>query len=59
MEIHVPHLDRRGVDYREMYRLIPFDKVRARLARYGNTTELGPDDVLEDYCTVLITPRGG
>jgi FkbM family methyltransferase len=59
LEIHVPHLDRRGIDYREIYRLIPFDKVRVRLARYTNTTELGPDDTLEDYCTVLITPRGG
>jgi FkbM family methyltransferase len=58
LEIHVPHLDRRNIDYREIYRLIPFDKVRVRLSRGGQVTDVGPDDVLSDYCTLLITPKG-
>jgi FkbM family methyltransferase len=57
LEIHVPHLDRRNIDYRDIYRLIPFDKVRVRLSHYGSVKDIGPDETLVGYCTLLITPR--
>lgn len=57
LEVHVPHLNNRGIDYREIISKIPFHKVRVRRAEWGALTEIGPDDVLEGYCALMITPR--
>jgi FkbM family methyltransferase len=57
LEIHVPHLQNRGIDYRETFNRIPFDRVRVRKSLWGTMTEVGPDDVLEGFCTLLITPK--
>jgi hypothetical protein len=57
LELHIPHLERRGLDYREIVRLIPFDLVQVRNYKGLRLTEVGPDDTLEGYCSLLITPR--
>jgi FkbM family methyltransferase len=57
LEVHVPHLINRGIDYREIISKIPFDKVRVRRAVWGALTEIGPDDELEGFCSLMITPR--
>ena len=57
LEIHVPHLVKRGIDYREILALIPFDRVRVRLSKYTHAEDVGPDVVLEDFSTLLLSPR--
>ncbi|WP_292131049.1 FkbM family methyltransferase [Brevundimonas sp.] len=57
LEIHVPHLVARGIDYRETFDKIPFDKVNVHHSVWGKLTRIGPDDVLTDFSTLLVTPR--
>lgn len=57
LEIHVPHLVARGVDYRETFSKIPFDRVDVHLSTWGQLTKLRPDDELTTFSTLLITPR--
>ncbi|MDP2269817.1 MAG: FkbM family methyltransferase [Archangium sp.] len=57
LELHIPHLERRGVDYLETFRRIPFESVRVRNYQYGQLTEVGPNDKLSGYCSLMITPR--
>ncbi|MFA4963521.1 MAG: FkbM family methyltransferase [Brevundimonas sp.] len=58
LEIHVPHLKARGIDYREIYEKIPFDKLNVHKSVWGNLIPVGRDDVLEDFSTLLVTPKG-
>ncbi|WP_143255489.1 MULTISPECIES: FkbM family methyltransferase [Brevundimonas] len=57
LEIHVPHLVARGIDYRETFMKIPFDRVNVHLSTWGQLTRVGPDDELTNFSTLLITPR--
>lgn len=57
LEIHVPHLVARGIDYRETFLKIPFDRVNVHLSTWGQLTKIGPDDELTNFSTLLITPR--
>jgi hypothetical protein len=57
LEVHVPHLEKRNVDYREIYKRIPFDQVNVFNYQYGKLTKVGPDDTLSGYCSLLISPK--
>jgi FkbM family methyltransferase len=57
LELHIPHLASRGVDYREIYTLIPFDRVNVVNYQYGQMKEVSICDRLEGFCSLLITPR--
>lgn len=57
LEVHVPHLEARGVDYREIYKRIPFGDVVVHNYQYGKLTRMGPDDTLSGFCSLLITRR--
>jgi FkbM family methyltransferase len=57
LEIHVPHLNARGIDYRDIFELIPFDRVRVRRAVWGALQEVSLSDELDGFCTLLITER--
>ena len=57
LEIHVPHLNDRGINYREIYDRIPFDRFRVRLASWGRLTDLDPTTELDGFSTLLLTPK--
>ena len=57
LEVHVPHLEGRGVDYRHIYRQIPFDEVNVQNYQHGKLTRVGPDDTLTGFCSLLISPK--
>lgn len=55
LEIHVPHLVRRNIDWRETFNKVPFDRFRVRLNMYGSVEDIGRDRVLTDYSTLLLS----
>ena len=55
LELHIPHLINRGLNYRDIYELIPFDKVKVVNYQYGQIKEVGFPDQLEGFCSLLIT----
>ncbi len=57
LEIHVPHLEARGLNYRDIYDMIPFDRFRVRRSDGANIVELSPDSVLSGFSTLLLTPK--
>ena len=57
LELHIPHLEKRGIDYREIYALIPFEKLRVFNYQHTHLREVGPSDRLEGFCSLLICPR--
>lgn len=56
-EIHVPHLINRGVNYREIYEAIPFDRFRVRRAAWGQLTELNADSEIEGFAALFLTAK--
>jgi FkbM family methyltransferase len=57
LELHIPHLINRGIDYREIYELIPFEKVKVINYQHGQMTSVAKSDQLEGFCSLFITPR--
>lgn len=57
LELHIPHLSSRGINYKEVYCLIPFDIVDVFNYQNGSLKHLGPNDELIGFCSLLITPR--
>jgi FkbM family methyltransferase len=57
LELHIPHLINRGIDYREIYNLIPFDSVRVVNYQHGQLSDVVRNDQLAGFCSLLITPR--
>ena len=55
LELHIPFLQERGLNYREIYERIPFDRFRVRTPAFGLFRDLGPDDELEGFCPVMLT----
>ena len=56
LELHIPHLIGRGLDYRDIYSLIPFHKVKVVNYQHGKLEEVGANSQLEGFCSLLITP---
>lgn len=57
LELHIPHLVKRGLDYQEIYRLIPFDKCNVQNYQHGQCKSVGPLDKLEGFCSLLISAK--
>ena len=57
LELHIPHLIKRGLDYKEIYNLIPFEKVNVVNYQHGQLRNVGPHDELEGFCSLLITEK--
>lgn len=54
VELHIPHLERRGLDYRDVTRLIPFDKFDIGNYQAGALTRIGADTPLAGYCSLMM-----
>jgi FkbM family methyltransferase len=57
LELHIPHVIHRQLDYREIYNLIPFERVQVVNYQHGLMKEVSRDDRLEGFCSLLITPK--
>ena len=57
LELHIPHLEKRGLDYRDIYTLIPFDKVNVLLYQHLKLRPVGKTDLLDGFCSLLITRK--
>ena len=57
LELHIPHLINRGLDYKEVYELIPFDRVNILNYQNGQLTSIGKTDELSGFCSLLITAK--
>ena len=57
LELHIPHLQGRGLDYREIYKLIPFDQVNIINYQHGLLRQVGGTDELDGFCSLLITRK--
>lgn len=57
LELHIPHLINRGLDYRLIYHKIPFEKVKVLNYQHGKLTEVGPNDSMDGFCSLLISKR--
>jgi len=57
LELHIPHLQNRGLDYREIYEAIPFEKVKVINYQNGYLREVVLADNLDGFCSLLVTAR--
>lgn len=54
LEVHVPFITKRGLYYRYIYDLIPFDKFRVRRSNGANIFDLKKGDELQGFCSLMI-----
>ncbi|SFM79524.1 FkbM family methyltransferase [Methylobacterium pseudosasicola] len=59
LELHIPHLKQRGLDYRSVFNKIPFDKFDVYWLQGSTFTEVGPGSQLEGFCTLLLKGKLG
>ncbi|MCC6508827.1 MAG: FkbM family methyltransferase [Pirellulaceae bacterium] len=52
IEVHIPHLERRGLDYRKIINLIPFDKFE--VYNHDRNHPVGRETPLEGFCGLLL-----
>ncbi len=57
VELHIPHLERRGLDYREVVRLLPFDKFDVLNYQRGVLTPIDAATPLAGYCSLMMKRR--
>jgi FkbM family methyltransferase len=57
LELHIPFMQARGLDYREIYKMIPFDRFRVRTPHYGLFRDIGPNEELDGFLSVMLTRR--
>jgi FkbM family methyltransferase len=57
LELHIPFMQARGLDYREIYKRIPFDRFRVRTSQYGLFRDIGPNEELDGFRPVMLTRR--
>ncbi|MBB4956012.1 FkbM family methyltransferase [Agrobacterium vitis] len=55
LEIHIPFIKNRGLDYRDIYDLIPFEKFRVQRSSGASIIDVKKDDDLEGFCTLMLT----
>jgi len=58
LELHIPHLERRNIDYRTVTRHIPFDQTRVLNYQGGQITEISESDELQGFCSLFVTRNG-
>ncbi len=57
VELHIPHLERRGLDYREVVRLLPFDRFDVLNYQKGVLTPIAAATELSGYCSLMLKRR--
>jgi FkbM family methyltransferase len=57
IELHIPHLERRSLDYRDVTRLLPFDKFEVHNSHYGTLDVVTADTPLSGYCSLMMKRR--
>lgn len=57
LEIHRPHLEARGLSYRDIYDLIPFDRFRVRKAVWGRLSEVDYGTDIDGFTALFLTRR--
>lgn len=57
IEIHIPHLERRGLDYRDMLKLVPFDKFDVFNSQNLQVTPIDVDTPLSGFCSLMMRRR--
>jgi FkbM family methyltransferase len=55
LELHIPFMQSRGLDYREIYQMIPFDRFRVRTPDNGLFRDIGPNEELDGFRAVMLT----
>lgn len=58
IEVHIPHMIHRGLDYRQIIDLIPFDQFTVVNYQDGKLTEIVRDTPLSGYCSLMMKRRG-
>lgn len=54
LEIHIPFIENRGLNYRDIYDLIPFDQFRVRRSTGASIIDVHKHDELEGFCTLML-----
>lgn len=57
VEVHIPHLERRNLDYRDVTRLIPFDQFEVFNCQNLRVEPIGPETELSGYCSLMMRRR--
>lgn len=57
LELHIPHLQKRELNYRDIYELIPFEQVNVLNYQHGQLRQVGGSDQLDGFCSLLITRK--
>jgi hypothetical protein len=58
VELHIPHLERRALDYRDVMRLIPFDKFEVFNCQNLQVVPVSANTELSGYCSLMMRRRG-
>ena len=57
LELHISHLESRGLDYKELLDLIPWEKVKVMNLQHGHIVDVQKNDDLDGFCSLFITPK--
>ena len=57
LELHIPHLERRGLDYRDVTALLPFDRFEIVNTMSGAPTPVTRETELAGYCSLMMKRR--
>lgn len=55
LELHIPHLEQRRLDYRDILKLVPFDKVSVLNYQNGSLHPVSKGDALSGFCSLMIS----
>lgn len=54
LELHIPHLERRGLDYRDVTAVLPFEKFEIHNSEGGGLQPVTRDSELSGYCSLMM-----
>jgi FkbM family methyltransferase len=57
IELHIPHLERRSLDYRDVTRLLPFDEFEVHNSHGLSLEPVTADTPLSGYCSLMMKRR--
>jgi hypothetical protein len=54
LELHIPHLERRGLDYRDVTAVLPFEEFEIHNSEGGDLQLVTRDTALSGYCSLMM-----
>ena len=54
LELHIPHLERRGLDYRDVTAILPFEQFEIHNSEGGDLKLVTRDTELSGYCSLMM-----